>query len=358
MKKSLAFILVLLCSTQVIQAQDTVLTVTVKDVYGNLINDAVVSVRLVYPRPEDTDIPNQFTTKGAAFFTLEGNREYIVTVTKAGFLPHTEVVELEDDTTLAVVLEYVQKVPVLHVNSYTVDPREAGPGEHFLVSMIIENEGTGDALSVKVTFQPTQVFSPVQPASSAYFDRLDVGKTVSVRQTFAVSGEALSGVYDLVAVITYLDAVGIPQTVQETVGISILRKPLLKLLNVDYPHEVNQGEIISFSLEIANTGRFAVNGVYLEVESDMEWEYYSYYIGSLEAGDFDTFVSEVMAGRPGEHTFTIRVGFVDDFNREHYQEQSFSLSVKEPVQETTPPPQEKGLWERIIEFLKAFLGLD
>jgi uncharacterized membrane protein len=127
---------------------------------------------------------------------------------------------------------------------------------------------------------------------------------------------------------------------------------------VDYPHEVNQGEIISFSLEIANTGRFAVNGVYLEVESDMEWEYYSYYIGSLEAGDFDTFVSEVMAGRPGEHTFTIRVGFVDDFNREHYQEQSFSLSVKEPVQETTPPPQEKGLWERIIEFLKAFLGLD
>ncbi|MBU7048295.1 MAG: hypothetical protein HXS54_17830 [Theionarchaea archaeon] len=163
--------------------------------------------------------------------------------------------------------------------------------------------------------------------------------------------------YDLALAITYTDATGLPYTVQETVGIPILRKPLVKLLNVEYPEEVEQGEVFNFSVEIVNTGRFAVNGLYLEIESDMEWEFYSYYIGSLEAGDFDTFESEVVAEEPGEHTFTIRVGFIDDFNREHSQEESFSLSVKEKVRETPPPQEEKGLWQRFIEFLKAFLGL-
>jgi uncharacterized membrane protein len=142
------------------------------------------------------------------------------------------------------------------------------------------------------------------------------------------------------------------------VGISILRKPLVKLLNVDYLTEVEQGELFTFSVEVANIGRFEVNGLYLEVESDLDWEYYSYYIGSLEAGDFDTFVSEIVPESPGEYMFTIKVAFVDDFNREHTTEESFSVSVQEQVTETLPPQQEDGLWQRFIAFLKSLLGLE
>jgi len=361
MKKSiLGLVLVLLLTTNVIHSEEeyAVLIVKVKDIYGSLIDDATVSVDYVYPQDDDIDIPDQFTKNGVASFNLETDREYILMVQKAGFLPHTERVELEEDTTIDVTLEYMQKIPVLHVKRYTVTPQEVGPGEHFQLHLVLENEGTGDALNVKVNVAATQFFSPVQPSSSAYFERLDVGKVTSVKLTFAVSGEALSGVYDLALVITYQDAAGLPYTVQETVGIPLLRKPLIKLLNVEYPYEINQGEVFTFSVEIANTGRFAVNGVYLEVESDMDWEYYSYYVGSLEAGDFDTFVSEVVSERPGEHTFVVRVGFVDDFNREHSQKASFSVTVKEVVEETPPPEEEKGLWQRFIEFLKAFLGLE
>lgn len=359
--KKLIIILVLLCSVQIHSTQaeeSTVLTVTVVDVYGHPIDDARVSVDYQFPQDEDVDIPDQFTTKGVATFYLEAEREYIVTVTKAGFLSYTETVELEEDTTITVTLEYTQNVPVLHMKRYSVSPQHVGPGESFQLSVVIENEGTGDALNVKVTFDPAQDFSPVQPSSSAYFERLDIGEITSVTQTFVVSGEAFSGVYNLVLVLTYSDAAGLSYSVQETVGISILRKPLIKLLNVDYPEEVEQGEPFTFSVEIANTGRFTVNGLYLEVESDMEWEYNSYYIGSLEAGDFDTFVSEVVPAYPGECTIVIRVGFVDDFNKEHYQEESFSVSVHEKVQETTPPQEEEGLWQRFIDLLKSFLGLD
>ena len=360
MKKYIIVLGLLLCSLQAIQSQEhAVLTCEVKDIYGTPIDDALVSITYLYPRDEDTDINDQFTDRGTASFKLESNREYILTVTKAGFLPHTEVVELEKDTTVTVTLEYTQKVPVLHVKNYTVTPKEAGPGEHFQVHVVMENEGTGDALNVKVSFTPAQFFSPVQPSSSAYFERLDVGRVNSVYQTFAVSGEAVSGVYDLTLVITYQDAYTMVYTVQETVGIPILRKPMVKLLNVEYPAQVTQGESFTFSVEIANTGRFAVNGLYLEVDSNLDWEYYSYYVGSLEAGDFDTFESDVMTDEPGEYTFTVRAGFVDDFNREHYQEETFSISVEQKVQETTPPPpDETGLWQKFIEFLKAFLGLD
>lgn len=362
MKRRLIVFVVLLCLVPVLSVSKAeeyaTLAVTVADEYGSVIDGARVTVDYVYPQDEDSPIPDQFTERGVATFYLEAEREYIVTITKAGFKSHTETVELEEDTTITATLEYAQSIPILHMRRFSVSPQLVGPGESFQLYVVIENEGTGDALNVKVTFDPAQNFSPVQPSSSAYFERLDMGEVASVKQTFTVSGEALSGVYDLTLAILYQDAAGLSQTVQETVGISILRKPLVKLLNVDYPGEAEQAEPFTFSVEIANTGRFAVNGLYLEVESDMDWEYYSYYIGSLEAGDFDTFVSEVVPQYMGEYTFVIRVGFVDDFNNEHYQEESFSVSVAEKVQETSAPQEEEGLWQRFINFLKSFLGLD
>ncbi len=358
MKKMFVLLSVSMLVVCFAQAQDyAVLTIKVKDVYGTPINDARVSINYLYPQPEDEAIPDQFTRNGTTAFNLETRREYMFTVTKAGFLPHTELVDLEEDTEISVVLEYTQNTPLIHMNRYTLLPEEVAPGEHFQLHIVVENEGTGDALNVSVAVAPTQFFSPVQPSSSAYFERLDVKKVTTVTLTFAVSGEALSGVYDLAITISYQDAAGLPHTAQGTVGVPILRKSLIKLLNVEYPEEATQGESFTFSVEIANIGRFPVNGLYLNIESDMDWEYYSYYIGSLEAGDFDTFTSEVAAEDAGEHTFQVTVGYVDDFNREHYQEESFSITVKEKVKETLPPQQEEGLWDRFIRFLKAFLGL-
>lgn len=333
------------------------LTITVEDIYRTLIDNARVTVTYLYPRADDVSIPDQFTTDGTAVFNLEVDREYVVTITKAGFISHTEEVDLEEDTTLTVTLEYLQNMPVLQVSRYTVSPQEVGPGEQFQLHLVVENRGTGDALTVKVFPGPTQVFSPVQPSSSAYLERLDKGKVTSVYLTFTVTGEALSGVYDLALTITYQDASGLLHTAQETAGIPIVRKPLIKLLNMNYPSEIEQGTSFTFSVEIANIGRFPVNGVYVEVESDMGWEYYSYYIGSLEAGDFDTFTSEVKPGAPGEHTVTLTVGFIDDFNREHSQTESFTVKVIEKTQQQPEPVQEEGLWARFIRFLKAFLGL-
>ncbi len=359
MKK--VYVLILLCSglIQPLQAEEeiAVLTVTVVDLYGNYIDNARVSISYAFPQDEDVEIPDQFTKRGTATFSVEAEREYVVTVTKAGFISYTETVELDEDTDITITLEYTQNVPILHMKRYSVSPQQVEPGEYFNVYVVLENEGTGDALNVKVTFDPAEYFSPVQPSSSAYFERVDVGDITSVNQSFVVSGEASSGVYDLVLTVVYADAAGSTHTVQETVGISILRKPLVKLLNVDYPEMAEQGEIFTFSVDVANTGRFAVNGIYIEVESDLTWEYSSYYIGSLEAGDFDTFVSEIMSEYPGEYTFVIKVGFVDDFNKEHYQEESFSVLISEKIQETLPP-QEKGFWQKLIEALKSFLGLD
>ena len=333
------------------------LTVRVEDIYGVSVDNARVSITYVYPRSEDTDIPDQLTKQGAASFLLETNREYVLTISKAGYLPHAEIVELEEDTRVTVVLEYAQKVPVIHMKRYTVIPHEVGPGEQFQLQVVIENEGTGDALNVKIGFTPTQFFSAVQPSSSAYFSRLDVGDITSINLTFVVSGETLSGVYDLPLTITYQDAMGMTHTTQETVGITVLRKPLVKLLNIVFPREVEQSESFSFSVEIGNTGRFPVNGLYLDIGSDMDWEYYSYYVGSLEAGDFDTFVSDVTADTPGEHVFTVGVGYIDDFNREHHEEYQYTLTVTEKVRET-PTPQEEGFFDRLMKWIKSFLGLN
>ncbi|MBU6996938.1 MAG: hypothetical protein HXS41_09575 [Theionarchaea archaeon] len=362
MKSGFIVVLILLSSVIVPYAaraeEYAELTVVVTDIYGDLINDARVSINYVFPQDDDVDIPYQFTKNGKATFSLEADREYSVSVTKAGFSAHSEQVDLEEDTTLSVILEYMQSIPLLRMKRYSVTPEQVGAGESFQLYVVIENGGTGDALNVTVTFSQTEDFSPGQPSSSAYFERLDTKELASVLQTFVVSGETPSGVYDLTVTISYSDASGSSYTTQESVGISVLRKPLIKLLNVGYSMQVTQDESFKFSADIANIGRFTVNGVYLEVESDMDWEYTSYYIGSLDAGDFDSFEADVVATEPGEHTFIIRIGFVDDFNKGHFQEESFSLVVTEKVVQQTFVPEEKGLWQRFIDFLKSFLGLN
>jgi hypothetical protein len=336
--------------------ENAVLTIVVKDVYGDVINNARVLVDYLFEQPEDIEIPDKFTVNGRVTFVLEVDREYVVTITKAGFIPFADTLDFEEDTTLVATLEFAQQVPILHVNRYTVTPQEINPGKTFQVSLALENQGTGDALAVKVVFVPTQIFSPVQPTSSAYLERLDSGELATITQTFAVSGDALSGVYDIQVTISYSSAAGQLYTVTETIGVPVLRVPLITLLNIDYPETAEQGETFTFSAEIGNIGRFPVNGVYIEVESDMNWEYSSYYIGTLEAGDFDTFISEVIGTKPGAHTFIVTTGYIDDFNQEHQTNQPFSVTITEKARET-PPPEKEGLWQRFIELLKAFLGL-
>lgn len=360
MKRRLILVTVLMLGLLSLQSgytqEPAVLTVIVEDVYGELITNARVQVNYLFQQPEDVKIPDKFTVNGKTTFNLEVDREYVVSITKAGFLPYTDTIDFEENTTLNVALEYAQKIPMIHVKRYTVTPQEINPGGSFQVSLAIENRGTGDALSVKVIFAPTQIFSPVQPTSSAYFERLDSGKLVTLTQKFAVSGDAPSGVYDLQATITYKNAVGQLYTVTETIGVPVLRIPVITLLNIDYPETVEQGETFTFSAEIGNLGRFPVNGIYIEILSDMNWEYSSYYIGTLEAGDFDTFISEVTGENQGVHTFTVTIGYIDDFNQEHQIEQSFSVTITQKEEEP-PLPEKKGPWQRFIELLKAFLGL-
>lgn len=341
---------------QVTSEPYAVLTIAVCDVYRTTIDNARVSVSYCYPRPEDASIPDVFTVDGVASFTLKAFREYTVTITKSGFSSYSELIELEEDTTLEVTMEYQQQVPELHIKRYTVQPDDVSPGGQFEVLLVIGNEGTGDALNVSVFFASTEFISPVQPSSSRHFNRLDVGKERSANQMYAVSGEAPSGVYDLELTISYQDPSATFHTTQQTVSVSITRTPLLRLLNSDFPQEVDQGQTFTFSVDVANIGRFAVNGVYLEIVSDMNWEYISYYIGNLEAGDFDSFESEVISYEPGEHDFTMKMAFIDELNRERYQETPFKVTVLEIVEESRPQ-EEKGLWDRFIEFLKALLGL-
>lgn len=352
--------LIIFCSlmTSIQAEENATLSITVVDIFDKNIDNARISVDYIYPQDEDVEIPDQFTKNGKALFSLESEREYRITVTKAGFISYTDAVDLEKDTELTITLEYAQKIPVLHVKRYSIYPQEIKPGEQFRLQVVIENEGTEDALNVKMGITSTQYFSPVQPTSSSYYERLDLGKLISINLTFAVSGETPSGIYDVPLIITYQDAQGTAYTVEETVGISIVRKPLIKLLNVDFPNQVEQGETFSFSVEIANTGRFSVDGMYLGVESDMNWEYYSYYVGTLDAGDFDSFVTDVSSNEPGNHTFTVTIGYVDDFNREYSESYTYSVQIIEKTVEPLPTQQEKGLWARIIEFLKGLLGLN
>ncbi len=156
-------------------------------------------------------------------------------------------------------------IPVFEVNK-TVDRNNVLPGDNVTFTIIIRNVGTNNATNVSIveTYGEFMRFLSADPAPDPSGDndtwsieRLAINESFSFNITVQMSKELHDGDYPFNRVDVTCDE-GISAFAEERVYIV---SPLLLILKYDDPDEVENGDIITYTIDITNFGSMAATNV-------------------------------------------------------------------------------------------------
>lgn len=257
--------------------------------------------------------------------------------------------------------------PRLQIREYQVTPKIAVAGKPFQLKFTIENVGQKDAHNIDVTLaniegQPTlQFFSPLGKGNYFFIDELKEDKEIEETMEMTTNGKIESGSYNLVLKFDYEDSSGHDYTGTEIVGITVLRKPIIKIEGLKYPTSLKSLEtteggknIPKLTANIVNASDFGVNAVSVSLSGNLKVEDDNYYIGNLEGGGFDTFETKILDFKPGRYKEKLVVTYRNDFGEEKKIVKKFTVKVKgEELRQGKP----QGLWASIVNFFRALFGI-
>jgi len=262
--------------------------------------------------------------------------------------------------------------PVFLVSA-TTDPADISPGDEFTLKLKVKNSGSSKASSTVLTLDvnsisateaptsaqqksasPTAPISVIGDSNVRYLGSIskDGEKETSFRMI--ADGSAQSGTYNLSIKLNY-DGSGAQDQV---IGLVLIRKPDLRITKSAIPSKAETGKKFKFAADIINAGNYAANGVSVELVSDgADIESPSYFIGTLESSDIDTFETQVKLERPGDRNLKLKVNYVDDFNRTHTITKDFKVKVEGNAEGAESSKESGGFLAKIARFFKALFGL-
>ncbi|MGC9090068.1 MAG: COG1361 S-layer family protein, partial [Caldisericia bacterium] len=250
------------------------------------------------------------------------------------------------------------------LSSYLVTPEISSPGGTVEIDYVISNISKESAYNVTHKIEKVEnsnslyPFSPIS-TSNINTTRLIQGySSVSSKFKFIISGETESGNYNLVFTITYEDSSGNTYSNTSTIGVVVLRKPIISIFNLIYPDKVKTNEKFTLSCEIANLGKFSINGVLITLEGS-PIKGVDKFIGMLDPGISDTYEAELSFDKVNVYNMTLKVQYVDDSNSLHYEKRDIKIEVIEESKEptNTTNTQKLSFWQRLWRFILSLFGL-
>lgn len=261
--------------------------------------------------------------------------------------------------------------PVILVSA-TTDPGDISPGDEFTLKLKVKNDGDSKASNTVLTLDVNSISATEAPASTqqnsaSYTAPISVIGDSNVRYLGSISkggekeasfrmiadGSAQSGTYNLSIKLDYSSGAQ-----NQVVGIVLIRKPDLKITKSAIPGKADTGKKFKFAADIINAGNYAANGVSAELVSDgADIESPSYFIGTLESSDIDTFETQVNFEKPGDKNLKLKVNYVDDFNRTHTVTKDFKVKVEGSAEAAEDNKESGGFFAKIARFFKALFGL-
>lgn len=261
--------------------------------------------------------------------------------------------------------------PVILVSA-TTDPADISPGDEFTLKLKVKNDGDSKASSTVLTLDVNSVSATEAPASTQqksaspaapisvigdsnvrYLGTVSKGEEEETSFRMIADGSAQSGTYNLNVKLDYSSG-----TQNQVVGIVLIREPDLKITKSAIPSKAETGKKFKFAADIINAGNYAANGVSAELMSaGADIASPSYFIGTLESSDIDTFETQVTFEKPGDKDLKLKVNYVDDFNRTHTITKDFKVKVEGGAEAAEDNKESGGFFAKIARFFKALFGL-
>lgn len=247
------------------------------------------------------------------------------------------------------------------LSSYMITPDHLKPGDNFEIDYTLTNISKDDGFNLIHKIEKVEnsnslyPFSPIQTSNINSTRVIKSFSSVNSKFKFTVSPEASSGNYNLIFTISYEDSSGNNYQQNLTLGIIVLRKPVISIFNLVYPDIVKKGEKITISCEIANLGKFPINGVLVSLEGTTA-KGNDRFIGTLDPGISDVYEAELTFYDIQNYNLTLRVQYVDDSNNVITEKRDFNIKVIENESDVKEI-KKLNFWQRLWRFILSIFGI-
>ncbi len=287
---------------------------------------------------------------------------------KVTYLLEGENREMDGSVTLDIA-RVVEEVPVMLLDTYSIDKDPLRPGAQFKLTLTLKNVGEVDAREMLVTFgtvessgspnpdpdgegggtggggtggsggsttNPSTTFAPLGSGGTLFIGDIEADGAYEFTQDFIVNGTTNSGIYSLPITLRYKKADG--ATVQDNLRASVVvvKPPTLRInLQSPLPEMANVGEPVTLAYELVNTGTAALNltNATTEVENGEILDGAETFVGVIAANDQGAYSSTFMPMEEGPMTVNVEIRYLDDLNNERSFSYEYSLEAVQP-----PPP--------------------
>lgn len=248
------------------------------------------------------------------------------------------------------------------VQGFKITPSRVYPGDELTMEMELKNLGA-DAHDVRVQLVTAQQ-SPLISLSPTLIFVGDLGSNHAAKVIYnlQVSGDAKAQPYTLQLTILYYDVYGQPNSITETISVSVHSVANFRLLNVQ-PSNITAkpGEIVLVEADLLLIGTEAVKFAQIEIVENYPFAstYESYeYIGRIDPDNPVPFDIQFMVdsnATAGSYKLQMRINYLDGYN----QERQDTVELPVIVEKLTEKKEEASLtfWDIIWRIIKILLGI-
>lgn len=256
-----------------------------------------------------------------------------------------------------------QKSLNLILSSYKINPQIINPGNIVEIEYTISNISKEPAYNITHKIERLENSNSLYPFSPFYSSNINKnnsilsGNSITNRIKFFVSPDAESKTYNLLLSIKYEDINGNVYENSSTIGVVVLRKPIISIFNFSCPELVKIDDLFTISCNIGNTGNFPVKGIILFLKG-LPISGGDKFIGTLESGNYDTYEFDLKLEKEGEYNGEIVVQYIDDSNEIHEIKKEFKIIVeKREENNQTNKSNKLSFWQRLWRFILRLFGL-
>jgi len=224
----------------------------------------------------------------------------------------------------------------LTINAVTTEPQEILPGETSTINLKIQNTGATEVRNVDLALDLSEVnFAPAGNSNSRTIGTLSGGEERTVNFQLTSYPETPAQVYQIPFTIEYDDETGTERTQEEIIGLTVGAKPELLVYfdELGLTKKNPEGEAI---IRFVNKGLSEIKLLEMTILENENVEVLSesptIYIGNINNDDYESATLQLRA----QEDVTVATTYKDALNREHTQEFTLPLTLKEPADEGQP----------------------
>lgn len=224
-------------------------------------------------------------------------------------------------------------MPVLMLDSYSVNTEKLYAGEDFTLTLTVKNTSSTESIK-NIQLRLTDGTGTVIPTSgnsaSAYISGLSRGDSKKVSFSLQSSPDAAEGKYSLALSMSYQGSKSLASfTTNESMTVSLLQKQRIKIDEPTLYDEAVVGTVSGVSLAIYNMGKAPVYNCMVSVEGDGLSLVESYFGGNLAAGGTLRPDLELLTEKAGFISGKIVVSYEDAYGVQSAQTVPLEIRVEE-----------------------------